>query len=80
ANVQGLHNSYNRDKEGRLSTPNHTDSHTKFGVPYFIASNYVCDRVLKWYEGNKNEPLNGDIRLFKKKTTLTYASLGTKSV
>lgn len=59
ANVQVRHNSYNRDKDGRLSTRYDPDSHTSFGVPSFIASNYVCDRVLHWYEGNQHAPLNG---------------------
>ncbi|WP_265701756.1 hypothetical protein, partial [Klebsiella pneumoniae] len=42
------------------------DSHTSFGVPSFIASNYVCDRVLHWYEGNQHAPLNGVMSFFHK--------------
>ncbi|WP_205715242.1 hypothetical protein, partial [Klebsiella pneumoniae] len=56
------------------------DSHTSFGVPSFIASNYVCDRVLHWYEGNQHAPLNGVMSFFHKQTTFSYASLGPKSV
>ncbi|HBR7485180.1 TPA: hypothetical protein L9363_000437 [Klebsiella pneumoniae] len=37
-----------------------------FGVPSFIASNYVCDRVLHWYEGNQHAPLNGVMSFFHK--------------
>lgn len=32
----------------------------------FIASNYVCDRVLHWYEGNQHAPLNGVMSFFHK--------------
>ncbi len=66
ANVQVRHNSYNRDKDGRLSIRYDPDSHTSFGVPSFIASNYVCDRVLHWYEGNQHAPLNGVMSFFHK--------------
>ncbi len=49
-------------KDGRI----YPDSHTSFGVPSFIASNYVCDRVLHWYEGNQHAPLNGVMSFFHK--------------
>ncbi len=48
--------------------------------PSFIASNYVCDRVLHWYKGNQHAPLNGVMSFFHKQTTFSYASLGPKSV
>ncbi|WP_431195822.1 GrpB family protein [Klebsiella pneumoniae] len=57
---------HNRDKDGRLSIRYDPDSHTSFGVPSFIASNYVCDRVLHWYEGNQHAPLNGVMSFFHK--------------
>lgn len=49
-------------------------------LPSFIASNYVCDRVLHWYKGNQHAPLNGVMSFFHKQTTFSYASLGPKSV
>ncbi len=53
---------------------------TEHAKPSFIASNYVCDRVLHWYEGNQHAPLNGVMSFFHKQTTFSYASLGPKSV
>ena len=58
ANVQVRHNSYNRDKDGDFQ-PATTQIHILHSVFFFIASNYVCDRVLHWYEGNQHAPLNG---------------------
>ncbi|YBI71751.1 SMP-30/gluconolactonase/LRE family protein [Klebsiella pneumoniae] len=56
------------------------DSEGNVYVAIFIASNYVCDRVLHWYKGNQHAPLNGVMSFFHKQTTFSYASLGPKSV
>ncbi len=56
------------------------DSEGNVYVAIFIASNYVCDRVLHWYKGNQHAPLNGVMSFFHKQTTFESSDRCGKTV